>query len=309
MTSPVSTTDTAIEPEHVSAPSPTSSAMQSIAEILQLEPLGPLRFRGRTQPPPSKRTYGGEVAGQAVAAAGRTVAADRHIHSMHMNFLRPGDTTEPIEFAVAEVLDGGSFTARRVEAIQKGKVIFSGTASYQRSENGLEHQVPELDAPDPDDVPSAEEMFADDPENLQWVQWLEEGCQLDIRFPELPARAAASRHRPQPPTQRAWLRVRPPVGDDRREQDATLAYVSDVLLLSSALGPHEMTLQGGKLQFATVDHTVWFHRPIDLNEWFLYQQESRWAGGARGLAHGEIFDRAGHLCATTMQEGLLRLKP
>jgi acyl-CoA thioesterase-2 len=239
-------------------------------------------------------------------AAGLTVPADRRIHSMHMNFLRPGDTSVPVDFEVTELLDGGSFTARRVEATQKGKVIFAGTASYQRREEGLEHQVPVVDVPDPADVPLPEEMFVDDPDNLRWVQWLSEGCQVDLRFPELPARAAAIQRRPQPPRQRVWLRVRPAIGDDSREQDATLAYVSDLLLLSVALGPHEMTLQGGRLQFATVDHTVWFHRPIDLNDWFLYQQESRWAASARALAHGEIFDRRGRLCATTMQEGLLR---
>ncbi|GAB2857257.1 acyl-CoA thioesterase [Nocardioides pacificus] len=289
------------------AATPTS-AVPGVTEILRLQPLGPLRFRGRTQPPPARRTYGGEVAGQAVAAAGRTVPEDRHIHSMHMHFLRPGDTTVPIDFEVTEVRDGGSFTARRVEAVQKDKVIFTGTASYQRSEDGLSHQVPVVHAPDPDEVAPPEEMFADDPDNLQWVHWLSEGSQVEIRFPELPARAAAAQGHPQPPTQRAWLRLRRPVEGGRREQDAALAFVSDLLLLSSALGPHELTLQGGQLQFATVDHTVWFHHPVRLDEWFLYQQESRWAGGARALAHGEVFDREGRLCATTMQEGLLRLR-
>jgi acyl-CoA thioesterase II len=276
--------------------------------MLNLQSLGDLRFRGRTQPAPAQRTYGGEVAGQAILAAGSTVPQDRRIHAAHMYFLLPGDTTVPMEFAVDKVRDGGSFTTRRVDAIQKDQVVFTMNASFQGAEEGLSHQVPQVTAPAPDELVTPDEMFADDEDNLAWSRHLSEVTQVDVRFPELPARASASRGIRTDPRQRAWLRSRRPIGGGDLEHAAALAYISDLLLLSSALGPHEMTLQGGRLQFATINHTVWFHAPVSVDDWFLYQQESRWAGNARALAHGEVLDPAGRLCATTMQEGLLRLR-
>ncbi|MCW2866661.1 MAG: tesB 3 [Marmoricola sp.] len=286
---------------------PPHTKPAGISDAVALEQLGPLRFRGGTHPGSPTRTYGGEVAGQAVLAAGRTVDPSRGIHSAHMHFLLPGDTSVPVEFAVEATRDGGSFSARRVQAIQTGRVIFTMTASFQVPEDGLEHQVPELDVPGPGATPTPEEMFADDPENLRWVDWLTGSIGLEARFVELPARAAAARGLRVPPRQRVWLRADAPVGEARADQAAALAYVSDILLLSSALGPHELTLQGGRLQFATVDHTIWFHAPIRVDDWFLYDQQSSWAGGGRALCRGEIFDPTGRLCATTMQEGLLRV--
>jgi acyl-CoA thioesterase-2 len=280
----------------------------SVTEVIALEEVAPLRFRGRTQAGPGKRTYGGEVAGQAVLAATRTVPADRFVHSAHMHFLLPGDTSVPIDFVVEETRDGGSFTARRVEAVQKGRVIFTMTASFQGREDGIEHAATAAHVPVPESLPTPAEMFADDPENLQWVQWLLDSNELDARFPALPARSAAARGLRVDAQQSAWIRAKHRISDDEHDQAAALAYVSDLLLLSAALGPHGYTLQDGKLQFATIDHTIWFHAPIRVDEWFLYEQESRWAGNSRALCHGEIFDRAGRLCATTMQEGLLRIR-
>lgn len=287
---------------------PPHTKLAGISEAIALEQVGPLRFRGGTHPGPAARTYGGEVAGQAVLAAGRTVDPSRQIHSAHMSFLLPGDTSVPVEFDVETTRDGGSFSSRRVQAIQKDRVIFTMTASYQVPEAGLEHQVPELEVSSPSATPTPEEMFSEDPENLRWVAWLTGGIGLEARFPELPARAAAARGLRVAPRQRVWLRADTPVSDDRADQAAALAYVSDILLLSSALGPHQLTLQSGKLQFATVDHTIWFHAPVRVDDWFLYDQESRWAGGGRALCRGEIFDQQGTLCATTMQEGLLRIR-
>lgn len=289
-----------LETQHETAPT-------TIGQRIALDQIGPRRFRGGTHPGPPTRTYGGEVAGQAVLAACSTVDPSRTIHSAHMHFLRPGDTSVPVEFDVEETRDGGSFTSRRVQALQNGAVIFTMTASFQKPEHGLEHQVPVLDVPDPAATPPAEEMFADDPENLRWVRWLTRNIDVEARFIELPARAAASRGLRVPPHQRVWLRSCQPADDGHAAQAAALAYVSDVLLLSAALGPHELTLQGGRLQFATVDHTIWFHAPIRVDHWFLYDQQSRWAGGGRALCRGEIFDVTGRLCATTMQEGLLRV--
>lgn len=282
--------------------------LNSIPDEIALEDLGGGWFRGGSHPGPASRTYGGEVAGQSVLAACRTVEEPREIHSAHMHFLLPGDTSRPIEYEVETTRDGGSFSARRVQAIQRDRVIFTMTASFQVPEAGLEHQTATLDAPEPLATLTPAEMFADDPENLSWVEWLTSRIGLEARFPELPARAAAARGLRVPPRQSVWLRAVDPIGETRADEVAALAYVSDILLLSSALGPHELTLQGGRLQFATIDHTIWFHSPLRVDEWFLYDQESHWAGGGRALCRGQIFDSTGRLCATTMQEGLLRVR-
>lgn len=286
----------------------------SISERIALTQVGDLSFVGRTSQGPGTRTYGGEVAGQAVIAAGSTVAPDRLIHSAHMHFLLPGDTSVPVRFDVEVERDGGTFSARRVVARQPGRdgserVIFTMAASFQVPEDGLSHQLPRVEAPSPEDTPTMEEMFADDPENLAWTRVLNDVIDVEARFPELPARAAASRGLKVPPQQRAWLRARRPITPGPLERAAALTFISDLLLLSAALGPHQLTLQGGRLQFATINHTVWFHAPLAVDEWFLYEQESRWAGSGRAISRGEMFDRTGALCATTMQEGLVRLLP
>ena len=279
----------------------------SISRRISLEQVGPLRFRGGVYDTPLTRLYGGEVAGQAVLAAGRTVDPSRHIHSAHMHFLLPGDPQLAVEHAVDEVRDGGSFTTRRVESSQGDRVIFTMTATFQTPESGLEHQLPTMTAPPPEELQSAEEMFAGDADNLMWFGWLSEAADIEARFPELPARAAATRGVKAPPQQRVWLRARQPIDHGELAQAGALAFVSDLLLLSAALGPHQLTFQGGQLQFATINHTIWFHAPLAIDDWFLYDQKSPWAGGGRALCTGEIFDRSGRLCATTVQEGLLRV--
>lgn len=292
---------------NLEVPAATAERPGIPAEIA-LEDLGDGRFRGSAHPGEPTRTYGGEVAGQSVLAACRTVASAREIHSAHMHFLLPGDTSRPIEYKVETTRDGGSFSARRVQAIQRDRVIFTMTASFQAPEDGLEHQTSVVDVPDPTATPTPEEMFHGDPENLRWVEWLTGRVGLEARFPELPARAAAARGLRVPPRQRVWLRAVDPIGESHADEAAALAYVSDILLLSAALGPHELTLQGGRLQFATIDHTIWFHAPVRVDKWFLYDQESHWAGGGRALCRGQIFDASGRLCATTTQEGLLRVR-
>ncbi len=218
--------------------------MPSISRRVALDQVGPLRFRGGVHPTPLTRTYGGEVAGQAVMAAGSTVDPDRHIHSAHMHFLLPGDPDLPLEHEVDVVRDGGSFSSRRVESLQGDRAIFTMTASFQEPEAGLEHQLPTMTAPPPDDVQTAEEMFADDPDNLMWFGWLSEAADIEARFPELPARAAATRGVKAPPQQRVWLRARQPIDHGHLPQAAALAFVSDLLLLSAALGPHQLTFHG-----------------------------------------------------------------
>ncbi|NKY54939.1 acyl-CoA thioesterase [Nocardia flavorosea] len=279
---------------------------ESVADRLTLERLGDYRFRGRTHDGPARRSYGGEVAGQAVLAAGRTAPADRPIHSAQTYFLLPGDTTVPTEFVVEPVRDGGSFSTRQVEAIQNDRVTFTMLASFHRPEEGLEHQVATLDTPGPDELPDIATAFAGFPEALKWTSVFLDALGIEARFPEPPARAQAMRGEVAPARQRVWLRTRAPLPDTQLEQAACLMYLSDLLLLSAATGPHGEELGNRDLQVATVNHSLWFHAPLRADDWFLHDQYGRWAGGGRGLAHGEILDRSGRLCATTMQEGLIR---
>ncbi|WP_433492893.1 acyl-CoA thioesterase [Nocardia grenadensis] len=279
---------------------------ESVADRLALERVGDHRFRGRTHDGPARRSYGGEVAGQAVLAAGFTAPVDRPIHSAQTYFLLPGDTTVPTEFVVEPARDGGSFSTRRVEATQNGRVIFTMLASFHRSEDGLAHQVAALDTPGPDEVPDPAEIFAEDRDAMRWTTTFLDALGVDARFPDPPARAHAMRGAASGPRQRVWLRTRAPVPDTGLEQAACLMYLSDLLLLSATTGPHGEALRDRELQVATINHSIWFHAPLRVDDWFLHDQYGRWAGGGRGLAHGEILDRAGRLCATTMQEGLIR---
>ncbi|MEU1981297.1 acyl-CoA thioesterase domain-containing protein [Nocardia sp. NPDC019395] len=281
-------------------------AAESVADRLTLERVGEYRFRGRIHDGPSRRSYGGEVAGQAVLAAGHTAPADRPIHSAQTYFLLPGDTTVPTEFAVEPVRDGGSFSTRRVEAIQNDRVIFTMLASFHRPEEGLTHQIATLDTPGPDEVPDLDAVFAGHPAALQWTTTFLDALGIDARFPDPPARAHAMRGEASSARQRVWLRTRQPLPDTQLEQAACLMYLSDLLLLSATTGPHGEALRDQDLQVATVNHSIWFHAPLRVDDWFLHDQYGRWSGGARGLAHGEILDRSGRLCATTMQEGLIR---
>jgi len=283
-----------------------SACPTPLTEILHLERLETYLFRGRSQPGKTTRTFGGEVAGHAVVAAGNTVPADRAIHSAHAHFLLPGDSGHPVVYRVDPVRDGGSFATRRVEAIQHGRVIFHLTASFQRAEDGMSHQVPTLDAPPPEDVAPIEDVLRDDPVNLEWIQALLRRSPVQLRFPEEPPRVTVARGQSAPPRQRLWIRSSRPLPDEPLTHAAALVYTSDHLLLSAALGPHQLTIQDPNLQFATIDHTVWFHAPCRADDWFMYDQEGFWAGSGRALCRGSIFDRTGKLCATIMQEGLLR---
>lgn len=278
----------------------------TLTQRIGVDRLDARTFRSAAHPGPSSRSYGGEVAAQAIHAAGLTVPEDRGIHSAHTWFLLPGDTALPVDYRVRDVRDGGSFTTRSVDAVQGDRVIFTMTASFQKVENGLEHQVGEVHSPAPEELLPPEQMLPPG-ENLRWVQNLQEMSGFDLRFPEPPARSHAALGDTGKPHQKAWLRAGQSVPGGDLQQAAGLAYASDMLLLSTALGPHRRTLQTG-MQFATVNHTIWFHHPMRVDEWFFYDMSSRWAGSGRALCHGEIFDRSGRLCASITQEGLLRLR-
>ncbi len=282
---------------------------RSIDRILRLTQLDDSLFQGRSQPGVPMRTFGGEVLGQSVLAAGRTVPEDRLIHSMQAYFLLPGDTSIPVIFRVNRSRDGGSFTTRHVEASQRDRIIFTMTASFQRPTGPTEmhHQVPELpEVPRPGDLPHPLDQFADDPDALAWYARMQQWQPVDLRFPATPVRPLTNRGVRTSPRQRIWLKTSDPVSPVPLNQSAVVAYLSDMFLLSSALGPHGVSPQDTDLQFATIDHAVWYHAPIAPDQWLLYDMEGFWAGHDRALCRGLIFREDGTLCATTIQEGLMR---
>ena len=277
--------------------------------ILDIEQLDDRIFRGYSHDPHTTRVFGGQVAGQALVAAGRTVGPDRRVHSLHSYFLRPGDPSVPLIYEVDAIRDGGSFTTRRVVAIQHGEAVFHLSASFQRPSTGFEHQIPVADSPTPDELPTAAEWIKDADETTQrWFALLKERFPLEVRFMGEPTRAAALRGEAAPPRQRMWIRSSDRLPDDPLVHACAATYASDLFLLASALPPHGYVMGDEGLLAASLDHAVWFHRPFRADDWLLYDQEGTWAGDGRALCRGLLFDPSGALVATVMQEGLLRLR-
>ncbi len=278
----------------------------NLTQILELEPQGEDRFVGHSPSDEGwKRVYGGLVVAQALRAAYATAPA-RICHSLHSYFLRPGDTSRPIDYQVERVRDGASFAVRRVRASQGDKQIFDLTCSFQTPELGLEHQF---------DMPTVAP-----PESLreETQRWLDLGDAL----PESVRRFAGSTQRIDarwinhtnfppvagPPAKAVWMRAKEPVVGGEDAQQATLAYASDMTFVETAMRPHGVNFWTEGLQGASLDHALWFHQPIDFNEWHLFVQDSPASSGGRGLARGYLFSRDGRLVASAMQEGLMRLR-
>jgi len=284
------------------------SAMQDLLDILNLEKLEHNLYRGHSPQVGWQRVFGGQVIGQALVAAQRTVVVDRHVHSLHCYFMRPGDPAVPIIYEVDRIRDGGSFTTRRVVAIQHGHAIFSLSASFQVDEVGLQHQLSMPEGiPAPETLRSQRELLAalgdDVPENIRRYWQRERPVEI---------RPVTSEHyttnEKLPPFQHVWMRATDPVPNDRALQSAALAYFSDMTLIDTATYPHGRSVFDSQLQMASLDHAIWFHRPDALNDWLLYTQDSPSSGGARGFARGSIYSRDGVLIASVAQEGLLRLR-
>lgn len=279
----------------------------SLEQILDLEKIEVWTYRGFSFHPGSTRAFGGLVAGQALVAAGRTVPDDRLVHSLHAYFLRPGDTGAPILYTVEPVRDGGSFSTRRVLAVQHGETIFSLAASFQVHEDGPAYQFPRLDAPGP------EESVAAGPVTPAAQAWYDEFLRrfpVEVRFPEAdgPAWLTIMRGEKGPPRQRFWVRSRQPLPDDPLVHVCAVTYVSDLFLISSAMPPHGLAASGRSVSAASLDHAVWFHAPFRFDDWLFYDQSSTWAAGARALCRGLLFDRSGTLVASVMQEGMIRVR-
>lgn len=278
------------------------SAAQDLVGLLDLEYLDVDLFRGTQPDSKRQRVYGGQVAAQALIAGARTVEPDYHVHSLHSYFLRPGDYTVPIIYDVERIRDGRSFMTRRVVARQHGRPIYYQTLNFQRPEDGYDHQdaMPEVGTPEEglDLVDLMRERGNTDADALG-TEW----AALDVRY--LGNSQIGLDPDPQHPAQaRMWMRINGALSDDPLEHLAAFTYASDVSLLGASLTVHEV--DPTKTQMASLDHTVWFHRPFRVDEWWLYDQWSPSASGGRGLSLGRVFQADGTLVATVAQEGLIR---
>ncbi len=285
-------------------------ALDGLLELLDLEPIEVNIFRGVSPDEERQRVFGGQVAGQALVAAGRTVDADRRVHSLHAYFLRPGDPHIPILYEVDRIRDGRSFTTRRVVAIQHGKAIFHLSASFHLEEDGFDHDDPMPSVPAPDDLPTWQDRMK--ALGAAIPEWFTRPRPIDTRYvqePFGPSGQEREAERPdvaaRDPRQQVWMRADGTLPDDPMLHACVVAYASDMTLLDSILLPHRGVMFGG-LMMASLDHAMWFHRPFKADDWFLYDQSSPSAFGARGLARGSIFRSDGALAISVMQEGLVR---
>jgi acyl-CoA thioesterase-2 len=283
-----------------------TTAVDKLLETLDLETLERNLFRGRSPLTGWQRVYGGQVIGQALVAAWRTVD-DRHVHSLHGYFMRPGDPKVPIVYEVDRIRDGRSFTTRRVVAIQHGEAIFSMSASFQVEEDGLDHQFEMPDVSQPEDLPSERELMDAylhlAPENVR--RYWQRERPIEIRPVDLRHYLSAEK---LDPIQHVWIRATRKLPDDPLMHGCVLAYASDMTLLDTSLFVHGKKVFDPDMQVASLDHAMWFHRPARADEWLLYIQDSPNTSGARGLTRGSIYNRDGRLVASAAQEGLIRRK-
>jgi acyl-CoA thioesterase-2 len=285
-----------------------TAALDELVDLLDLERVDLNLFRGFSPPEDRLRVFGGQVAAQALIAAGRTVGegtgADRPVHSLHAYFLRPGDPKIPIIYSVDRIRDGRSFTTRRVAAIQRGEPIFHLSASFQVPETGVSHQEQMPIVPDPETLPTWSEAMA--PYAGQLGDWINRPRPIDVRHVGEPLRTRPVESVPRTPTHRLWFRTDGYVPDDPLLHACLVAYASDLTLLDTIMLPHGLIWTEG-LQ-VSLDHAMWFHRPFRADEWLLYDQHSPTAAAARGLATGTIFTQDGLLAVSVVQEGLLRTR-
>jgi acyl-CoA thioesterase II len=282
-----------------------SKALDRVVELLNLEQIEVDIFRGRSpEGERRQRVFGGQVAGQALVAAGRTVPEDRPVHSLHAYFIRPGDPAVPLIYLVERVRDGRSFTTRRVSTIQHGKTIFTLSASFHRREPGIEHADPMPDVPPPDEIPPTaermEKLFG--PSVREWYG----GNPIDIRHIG-PLTFEAERDPALRTTRNlVWLRADGDLPDDPLLHVCLVTYASDMTLLDSVLLAHGLSWADGRTTGASLDHAMWFHGSFRADRWLLYAQDSPVARGALGLARGEMYTSDGELVVSVVQEGLIR---
>ena len=278
--------------------------LDQLVGLLDLEKIEENIFRGVSPPQSPVRVFGGQVAGQALVAAGRTVPAERGVHSLHAYFIRGGDPRVPIVFEVDRIRDGRSFTTRRVVAVQHGKAIFSLSASFQKAETGIEHAEPMPDVPAPESLPTLAERAEGYVERL--------GAHvmprpIDLRYVNDPPWVTRDEAGTNPGRNQVWMRADGTLPDESLLHVCVLTYASDMTLLDSVLARHGVYWEMDNVLGASLDHALWFHRAFRADEWFLYDSSSPTASGTRGLATGRFFAADGTLIATVVQEGLLRV--
>ncbi|MFI6826420.1 MULTISPECIES: acyl-CoA thioesterase [unclassified Kribbella] len=268
-------------------------SLEDLVELLDLEMIEVDLFRGRQPETSLQRVFGGQVLGQALAAASRTVDPERVVHSLHGYFLRAGDTAVPIIYRPEPTRDGGTFSSRRVVASQHGKPIFYMSASFQRPEPGLDHQDPmPEDLVPPEEAPRLATVL-EARSGRKAADWDKEWAALDVRLAGLSGR-------------QFWIRAAGKLPDDRALHACVLAYASDLTLLGASLLPHGIIIGDRRIQPASLDHALWFHREFRADDWLLYDQASPSASNARGFATGRLYTESGQLAASVAQEGLIR---
>jgi acyl-CoA thioesterase II len=286
----------------------SSPIVGELIDLLQLERIEENLFRGQSRDIGTRFVFGGQVLGQALSAAQRTVEPDRQVHSLHAYFLRAGDIEAPIVYEVDRARDGKSFSVRRVVAIQHGQTIFNFAASFQVTEPGVEHQMDMPKVPPPEEIAPREPLPASELANIpvKLQRWLNKKGPFEFRYVN-PRNELKPEKRP--PYQQVWFRLIDRAPDDPSLHRAMLAYASDFHLIGTATLPHGISYLQHNVQMASLDHALWFHRPFRVDDWLLYSCDSPSAQGARGLTRGMIFSRDGRLVASTAQEGMIRLLP
>jgi acyl-CoA thioesterase-2 len=294
---------------YVGGVSSAQDVLRGLVELLALEKLEENLFRGQSRDLGWGQVYGGQVLGQALSAAVRTVPPERRVHSLHAYFLRPGDVKRPIVYDVDRIRDGGSFTSRRVRALQNGHAILSLAASFHTDEPGYEHQDAMPEGPGPEDLPTDQERGARFAHRLPPAlrdSVLRVGpfeMHTDDREGDDPFAPA-----PRAPVRRVWLKTIDRLPDDPALHAYLLAYASDYAFLTTAMLPHGKSWLSPGMQVASLDHAIWFHHDFRVDDWLLHQMDSPVASGSRGLVRGRVFTRDGKLVASTAQEGLMRQK-
>jgi len=278
-----------------------SESLDFLVNLLDLEPIEVNIFRGIQPDEERQRVFGGQVASQALMAAGRTVEHGQ-VHSLHSYFLRPGDPTVPILYEVDRIRDGRSFTTRRVVAVQHGRAIFNMACSFHVDERGIEHQFTMPDVPDPETLPTLPERLA--PWRDELAEWFERPHPIDQRFiGDLPWKAMEGRD----PIQQLWIKADGKLGHDPLLHSCVATYASDMTLFDTILAPHSIKWDDPSFMGASLDHCMWFHRSFRADDWLLYDTDSPNAHGARGIARGFLYDQSGRLVVSMVQEGLTRV--
>jgi acyl-CoA thioesterase II len=281
------------------------AVVDGLVALLDLEQIEQNIFRGRSPKISLQRVFGGQVAGQALVAAGRTVPSDRAVHSLHSYFIRSGDPGAPIVYTVDPVRDGRSFTTRRVTAIQHGQAIFSLAASFQLPQGGVDHQSRMPDVPGPDELPTLEERSTGFAAEAAYLRKLPRP--FDLRYVDDPPWAQHAYGPRENAPHRVWMRANGRLPDDDLIHVCAVTFASDLTLLDSVLIHHGLAIGADPIRVASLDHAMWFHRAFRADEWFLYDTASPSASGARGLAYGKLFARDGRHIVSVMQEGVVRI--